>query len=102
MPHVPASPALPEPLDTLHRRFTGPVPRALRRGLDTDETALRHRQALARARALGRLAARARADVAFLRHHQGPAAAALPRCTARLAWARTEAEAWRRAAAGAA
>lgn len=84
-------------LDHLERRFNGPVPRALRHGATIDDSTLRRRQALARARSLGRMAAVARADIAHLRRRAG-APALLERCIRRLAWARAEAEAWRRAA----
>ncbi|EKV27048.1 hypothetical protein C882_1977 [Caenispirillum salinarum AK4] len=83
--------------ETLERRFNGPVPCALALGTVVDEAVLRRRQALARARALARMAARARADVAHLRRRAAPSAA-LSRCADRLEWARAEAEHWRRRA----
>ncbi|WP_404383588.1 hypothetical protein [Caenispirillum salinarum] len=83
--------------ETLERRFNGPVPRALTLGAVVDEAVLRRRQALARARALSGMAARARADIAHLRRHAAPPPA-LSRGTDRLEWARAEAEHWRRRA----
>jgi hypothetical protein len=81
--------------DSLECRFNGPVPRALVYGAAVDETVLRCRQAAQRAQAVARIAARARADIAHLRRF-APTAAALSRSAERLAWARHEAESWRR------
>lgn len=92
---------LPDPLE---RRFNGPVPRALAWGAAVDQATLRRRQALARAGALSRMAARARADIAHLRRFSpgsSDGSAALSRGRERLEWARAEAEGWRRRAVSA-
>lgn len=82
--------------ETLERRFNGPVPRTLALGAVVDEAVLCRRQAAARVRTLMRMAARAPAGITCLRRFAPPATPALARAVARLAWARAEAETWRR------
>lgn len=81
----------------LECRFNGPVPRSLALGAVVDQATLSRRQALARAGALSRMAARARADIAHWRRFDAGTLALL-RGRERLEWARAEAERWRRRA----
>lgn len=105
MPTAVPSPGRPLPdfarLDSLERRFTGPVPRALRDAAGAAPEAVALRRAAARAAALAALAAEARADACALRagrHLTAELRHRLARCGRRLAWARGRAEAWRRRA----
>lgn len=89
----------PAALEALERRFSGPVPRALRDALAAAPAEVIRRRAAARAAALSRFAAEARAAACALRsgrHLSEDLRLRLAGPAERLAWARERAEGWRR------